>query len=167
MGACKAARCRRRYTRQEKVAEEARIKAACAWLRKTISTNYAEAARKFHIVSYHKLRRQQEQDTREKEAREEAKKMEKQRKAEALQVHRADLAKQGDAVRFTKALSSCNRPELESVAFVLGLAFNQDNKKLLLSDIVGHFDKHPELKNDPRFTRMFTRCRVVSASGMI
>ncbi len=103
---------------------------------------------------------EQEREEEEKARLEDEKKQAKANKEVARETRRAELARLGEAVRFTKSLSSCKKDELEDVAFILGLKLDpKDTMKIILTKINNRFNAIPAMRADPHFCKIFESSR--------
>ncbi|THH29399.1 hypothetical protein EUX98_g4774 [Antrodiella citrinella] len=121
------------------------------------------------------LRREEEEEgeDKEKECRAQGKQkkkaaavQDKQKKkvdaALVAQDRRAELDKLGTNVRFLNSIKYKSREELDDIAYVLGLpmAMFEGARAMDIRDALEkEFQKRPSLKNDPRFSGLFTANR--------
>lgn len=106
------------------------------------------------------LYEEQERQDAEKRMSEMMKEQAKKNKQVANQDRRAQLAMDGDRVRFTKPIASYKKDELRDLLFVLGMDTEEkETVKHRQERLQEHFEARPHLRNDARFRGMFATRR--------
>ncbi|KAL0056970.1 hypothetical protein AAF712_016412 [Marasmius tenuissimus] len=99
---------------------------------------------------------QYEKENQEREAGEARKEASRDAREDQQRQRQEDRAHRDPNKPFTGSLGSKNKPDLQDIAWVLGLSID-GQKKDLIAHITAHFDTHPDLKTDLRFCSLFSR----------